>query len=224
MALHHNRSLTLDRQRTERQRGATLRPVGERLANLFRGSKDHDPRFREPEEAEWLAGEQWPTGDEVLPRFPLTQHGYDCAAVDAHVAELERELSEVDRELAELRAQSAPRDEVAGEIKRIGEQTSAVLIAANEQRAEILRGARDEADRWIAEATAQATTLTAESEVRLRELQSQHEAVERERDRLLEEVRAVSVALAALADSRNQPIPAQAVEGTASDRPQSHDF
>jgi len=207
MAPHNNRSPTLDRMPTDRSRGAALRPVRQRLTDLVRGPKAEDRPFEEPQAARWLEGEQWPEND-VLPRFPVVRNGYDCAAVDAQIADLEGELSELDQELAELRAQPARRDDVADEIKRIGEQTSAVLIAANEQRAEILRGAREEADHWISDATAKATALTAESEVRLRELRSEHEAAERERDRLLDDVRAVSAALAALADSRNRPIAA----------------
>jgi hypothetical protein len=150
--------------------------------------------------------------EDVLLRFPVVRQGYDCTAVDAHVAELERELSEVDRELAELRSQSASRDEVASELKRIGEQTSAVLIAANEKRGEILREAQEEAERCVAEATATARAITEESEMRLRELQVQHEAVQQERERLLGEVRSVSAALAALADSRHEPLSDQPAE------------
>jgi hypothetical protein len=179
-------------------------PVGQRLTNLLRGTKAHEPRLAAAPPDAWVDEGQWPVDEEVLPRFPFVRHGYDCTAVETHIAELERELDEGDQELAVLRTQSASRDEVASEIKRIGEQTSAVLIAANEQRTEILRVAQEEADRRVAEATARATLITAEAEARLRELYSHQEVAQHERDRLLEDVRRVSVALAALADS-SQP-------------------
>ena len=36
-------------------------------------------------------------------RFTVVKQGYDCAAVDEHIAELEREMAELDHELADLR-------------------------------------------------------------------------------------------------------------------------
>lgn len=206
MAVHNNRSVTLDRSANERSHGGGLRPVGERLINFLRGPKPDDAAYDSEQPTGVLEDDRWPEGEEVLPRFPLARRGYHCAAVDTYVAELEQELADVDRELAEIRAQSAPRDEVSIQIKRVGEQTSAVLIAANEQRDEMLRVAREEADRCVAEATAKATLVTAEGEARLRDVHSQHDVAERQRDQLLDEVRNVSVALAALADSRQAPV------------------
>ena len=217
MAVHNNRSLTLDRRSTKRPPAAeSLRPLGQRLVNFFRGTNDHDRQPEAPQPPGWIDQEQWPM-DDVLPRFPVVRQGYDCTAVDAHVAELERELSEVDRELAALRSQPVSRDEVASELKRVGEQTSAVLIAANEKRGQILREAQEEADRSVAEASATARAITEESEMRLRELQVQHEAVQQERERLLEEVRGVSRALAALADPAQQPASSQPAEASGDD-------
>jgi vacuolar-type H+-ATPase subunit H len=98
-----------------------------------------------------------------------------------------------------------------------------VLIAANEQRDEILRTAREEAGRSVADARAKATLITSEGEARLRELQAQHEAAERERDCLLEDVRNVSAALAALADSPQGRTPPQAPNGIAASDLRSQD-
>jgi vacuolar-type H+-ATPase subunit H len=194
MALHNNRSL-----------------VAQRLSNLFRPTTGHDRHFDDSQPTSEIAELPWDEA-EVVPRFPFARNGYHCATVDGHVAELEHELAEVDRELAELRAQSVPGDEVSSEIKRIGEQTSAVLIAANEQRDEMLRAAREEADRCVADARAKATLLTSEAEARLRELRAEHERAERERERMLDDVRNVSAALAALADSSGGGVPAPAPE------------
>ena len=61
--------------------------IGERLARTFapvERSPRRDLRYRaEPEPP--------PAWDGVDPRFPISRQGYDCAIVDEHVAELERE-------------------------------------------------------------------------------------------------------------------------------------
>ena len=207
MSAHKNQLFALDRGSKRRSPRAGLTPITRRIANTLRGTEDHDSPPWEQHLADWPEDQRGSVGEELLPRFPLTRHGYDCAAVDEQIAELERELAAVDQELAELRAQRESRDEVASEIKRIGEQTAAVLIAANEQREEMLRVAQAEADRLVAGATSKSRAVTAEGEARLRELDAQTEAVHRERDHLLEDARSVSAALAALVDSAHEQIP-----------------
>jgi hypothetical protein len=226
MAVHSNRSAGRERGSSERSRGVSLAPVGHKVVNFLRGPKVQEDGYDYEQPTGEIDDQRWSEPEEVLPpeqvlppeeepaRFPIARRGYHCAAVDSYVTELEQELAEVDRELAELRAHSAPRDEVSIQIKRVGEQTSAVLIAANEQRDEMLRTAREEADRQVADATAKATLITAEGEARLREIHVEHAAAGRERDRLLEEVRSVSVALASLADSGRTPASAQADQAT----------
>jgi cell division septum initiation protein DivIVA len=189
---------------------------------MFRGA-EHQERDSDETQALGFAGADPGTaGDDVLPRFPITRHGYDCRSVDEFVAQVEGELAGLDRELAELRARREPRDEVANEIKRIGEQTSTVLIAAHEQREEMLRVARDEADRWVAEATTKAREATTAGEARLRELGAESDVIHRERDRLLEDVRAVSAALAELADSATRRIPPKPVDAPVQIAPQDY--
>jgi DivIVA protein len=194
-------------------RRGSLGPIGQRLAHLLLGAeaKDSEPGGRRL--AAWLRDERGAVGAGVLPRFPQAHHGYDRAAVDTYVADLERDVAELDRELAALRARVGSPDEVASELKRIGEQTSSVLIAAHEQQEEILRVARDQADQCIADAAARANALTAEAEARLGELEAKTEATQRERDRLLEDARSVSAAFAAIADGVQTPIPAQVAGG-----------
>ena len=65
----------------------------------------------------------------------MARQGYDCVAVDEHVADLERELIELDRELADLRARTPSGRQVEAEIHRIGEQTSTILLAAHDSEA-----------------------------------------------------------------------------------------
>lgn len=215
MDAHDNRSLALERSSKQRSRRVSLGPVGQRLAHALLGVEDRGPRHGGRQLAGRLRDERGSVGEEVLPRFPLARRGYDCTAVDEHIAELEREIAAVGRELSELRARAgSAEDEMASEIKRVGEQTSTVLIAAHEQREAILRAARTEADRWVADAAAKASAATAEGEARLHELEAQSEAAVRERDRLLDDVETVSAALAALADSARERIPPKPQDAT----------
>jgi cell division septum initiation protein DivIVA len=141
-------------------------------------------------------------------KFPWSLRGYRRSAVDQHIAELERELSELDRELVELRAAATLREEVANEMRRIGEETAGVLIEAHNQREAITRAAEEQAQRVVAEATAKATSITAESEARVRALETQREAVHQERDRLLGNALAASAAIADAVHAAHRQIPA----------------
>lgn len=201
MALYDDQSLTLHGGSRARR---ILDPIREWFRSVMHGGDGQDGgsggrKLTPPagNEAETVEGH-------LVLRFPMARRGYDPVAVDEYVGDLERELSALDRELAEHRGQSAPTEEVESQIKRIGEQTSAVLLAAHEQREEILRTARAEADRCVAEATATAQTVTEQSEARLRQLEAQNEAARGERGRLLAEIRTISTALAAVADSADR--------------------
>jgi cell division septum initiation protein DivIVA len=140
-------------------------------------------------------------------RFPWSLRGYRRSAVDQHIAELERELTELDRELVELRAAATLREEVANEMRRIGEETAGVLIEAHNRREAIARAAEEEAQRRVADATAKATAITAESESRVRELEAQRQAIHRERDRMLENALAASAAIADAVHAAHREIP-----------------
>lgn len=197
MATHFN-------QPAARTAGATSKYRSPRIN--FAPIKDMFKPVRAPEPSE-QGDERWVTfareGDQsteehILGRFPVVRHGYACPAVDEYIADLERDLSQADRELAELRGRAPAADEVTSELKRIGEQTSAVLIAAHEQRDEILRTAKEEAERCVAEAKARATQMAADSQAELRELEARKTETQRERDRIFNEIRTFSTALTAL--------------------------
>jgi cell division septum initiation protein DivIVA len=205
MSSYHNRSPTLHRERKPGPR-VNFGPVKQRLAGVFGAGDDPDPQPQGSRPAQWVPDERKAVTDEVAPRFPLARQGYDPAAVDRHVAELEAELADLDHELAQLRSQVLSTEDVATEIRRIGEQTSEVLITAHEQRGEILRVAREEADRCVAEAQARARAITLEGEARMRGLEVQNATALQERDRLLEDLRTVSAALGSVVDSAQDRI------------------
>jgi len=141
-------------------------------------------------------------------RFPLVGLGYDRAVVDEHLVAIERELER-------LRAESRPPVSVAEELERLGEQTASILVVAHDQAQETARAARDEAERRLADAHAEAASITARASARLRELDDDTDSIWRERERLLDDVRMVSVALGKLANDASERFPAAPPQHTA---------
>jgi hypothetical protein len=133
-------------------------------------------------------------------RFPTARRGYDRGAVDRRISELEREIDE-------LRARAS--NAVAAEIERIGEQTAAILSTAHEQAQETTRRGQEEADRCIANAASNAVAITQGASRQLRQLDSETDAVWRERAKLIEDVRNVATALLALAGEAAERFPAE---------------
>jgi DivIVA domain-containing protein len=139
--------------------------------------------------------------DDVRPaRFPLALRGYDRDAVDAHFARLETEN-------ALLREQTGPPMSITEEIERLGEQTASILVVAHDKAHETARDAHAQAARAVSDAARDAERITTEAERRLRELDEETDAVWRERERLLDDVREVSVTLATLADTASERFP-----------------
>jgi vacuolar-type H+-ATPase subunit H len=152
--------------------------------------------------------EEADNGESVLPPksesstlFPSARNGYDRASVDAHVAELQREL-------AELRDRS-PERIVAEEIDRIGKQTSEIIRLAYEKADEITRAAQANAQRTVDEAARKARELSEEAERHLHELDAETDTVWRDRTRLVEDVRSLATALFALAEDAADRFPAE---------------
>jgi cell division septum initiation protein DivIVA len=154
----------------------------------------------EPEMADTTEPPAPSDGDESA-RFPLAPFGYNRTAVDEHLAKLERELGE-------LRAKEAPMASITDELERIGEQTAQILVVAHDQAHETTRMAQEQAERCVADAAANAVQITAEAKAKLRDLDAETDAIWRERERLLEDVRVVSAALANLANQASERFPA----------------
>lgn len=155
----------------------------------------------EPPQMRMPADPPAPSDGDESARFPLAPFGYNRAAVDEHVARLERELEQ-------LRAKQAPLTSITDELERIGEQTSSILVVAHDQAQETTRLAQEQAERCVADAAANAVQMTAEAKAKLRDLDAETDAVWRERERLLEDVRVVSAALANLANQASERFPA----------------
>jgi hypothetical protein len=216
------RSVALERSAKKRSPSSRFADLGDRLAKTFAApdrTRSSWPSNGDPEGPtgpdypdEQERGESW---DQVLPRFPITRQGYDCAAVDEHVAELEQELGELDQELAQLRANTPAEGQVAAEIQRIGEQTSTILLTAHDKARETTRQAQEQADRCLADAAASAIALTKEANRKLHDLEAEKLSVWRERARMLEDVESVARALSTLAGDARERFPGELEKMTA---------
>jgi hypothetical protein len=149
--------------------------------------------------------------------FPVGRLGYNRAAVDARIADLEAEL-------AELRAMP-PQPSITEEIERLGEQTASILVVAHDQAhqttqaaeqkaTETRRLAQEQADRCIADAASNAVAITEKAKRELRELDEETDSVWRERTRLLEDARTVGGALISLADESAARFPPEGKSAT----------
>jgi hypothetical protein len=189
------------------RRGATLESTGkrsllsdlsDRMAKSFARIERVDTGTQQDEDNT----EAW---DPVVPRFPITRQGYDCAAVDRYVSEIEQELSELDDELTRLRAASSSRSEVVEEIERIGRETSSILLAAHDKAQETTRAAQAQADRCIADAAANAIAMTEQANQDLRRVEVEQATLIRERDKILADIGGLADTLAALARRGSEP-------------------
>ncbi len=134
-------------------------------------------------------------------RFPTAALGYNRQAVDEHIAALESEI-------AELRNVIEPPPTINEEIERLGEQTASILVIAHDKAHETARRAQEQAARAVRDAARNAERITVEAERRLRQLDEETDAVWRERERLLDDVREVSRTLATLVDAAAERFPA----------------
>lgn len=214
MAEFNRRGVTYEEPVERRPRGSRFGDLGDRLARTFSKLDQPRPSAAQPNRRMEPVGDEavvpW---DEPVPRFPIIREGYDPGAVDEHIAELEEELVELDRELAELRARPQASSDVAAEIERIGEQTSAILIAAHEQAKETTHTAQAQADRCIADAASNAIATTAEANRKLRELEGEKASLGRGRAALLEDIRGIADALSQLADDAVERFPPELENG-----------
>jgi DivIVA domain-containing protein len=209
--------MTFDEPAKRRSPGTWFADLGDRLARGF-NTFDRPP---EDDEGGWDSYESYEEPDQptaAVPavawdeperkRFPTALHGYDRDAVDAHLAALEREM-------ADLRAHRMPSPTVEDELERLGEETSAILRVAHEQAAEITRRAQVQADRCVADAASNAVAMTEDAKRKLRQLDTETDAVWAERGRLIEDVRNVATALFSLAEDAADRFPEDSDRGGA---------
>jgi DivIVA protein len=179
--------------------------LGEKLVKAFTVQEPDEtdaPPLEQNEETQYdVLGEDESQAPAAAGRFPVGPFGYNRTAVDAYVAELERELEQL------RSARPAPPMSINEEIERLGEQTASILVVAHDQANETTRRAQEQADRCIADAAANAVAMTAQAKQQLRELDSETDAVWQERQRLIDDVRCTAAAMIALADEATERFP-----------------
>jgi hypothetical protein len=132
--------------------------------------------------------------------FPIVLRGYDRLAVDAYV----KKTSQL---VAELQATRSPEAAVRRAIERVGEQISGILTRAHQTAAEITAQSRREAEDRLDVARQEAAQIIATSESRVRELDSDADRVWIERQRIIDDVQALSQELVALAQAAGERFP-----------------
>ena len=201
--------VTYDEPVKRRSPGTFFADLGDKLArgfNSFDRPQPDEPDWDRYEETDQptAAVDTLPPEEPSRRRFPTSLHGYDRDAVEDYIDGLEHEIAQM---AAKLSAQRSPTSAVQAEIDRVGEETSAILRVAHEQAAEITRRARGEADRCVSDAAANAVSMTEDAKRKLRQLDSETDAVWAERMRLIEDVRNVATSLFSLAEDATDRFP-----------------
>jgi uncharacterized protein with HEPN domain len=134
--------------------------------------------------------------------FPIALRGYERAAVDGYVRR-------VSRVIAELEASRSPQSAIRYALEQVGEQTRAILQQANDSADEITSRSRAEADERVQRAEREAEQMKVDAERRLVEIEDDIADLWQERQRLLEDMRDVSLRMhdAVVTASERQPPP-----------------
>ncbi len=209
--------VTYDEPMKRRSPGVFFADLGDRLArgfNSFDRPQPDDPDWEPYDDVDQptAAVDTIPPPEPQRKRFATALHGYDRDAVDDYIDGLEHEIGQMAAKLSAQR--SSPSSTIEAEISRVGEETSAILRVAHEQAAEITRRARVEADRCVADAAANAVAMTEDAKRKLRQLDSETDAVWAERVRLIEDVRNVATSLFSLAEDASDRFPEDAEKGS----------
>jgi cell division septum initiation protein DivIVA len=210
--------VTYDEPARRRSAGTFFADIGDRLArgfNSFDRPQPDDPEWEPYDDVDQptAAVDTIPPPEPQRKRFATAHHGYDRDAVDDYIDGLEHEIGQMAAQLSAQR--SSPSSAIDAEISRVGEETSAILRVAHEQASEITRRARVEADRCVADAAANAVAMTEDAKRKLRQLDSETDAVWAERVRLIEDVRNVATSLFSLAEDACDRFPEDSDKGGA---------
>ena len=133
--------------------------------------------------------------------FPVALRGYDRVAVDAYV---ERTAQLV----AELQSTRSPEAAVRRALERVGEEISGILQRAHETADEITARSRSEAEERLETVRREAVEITAQAELRVKELDAETERIWVERHSIVTDARDLARRLTELAESALERFPA----------------
>jgi DivIVA domain-containing protein len=132
--------------------------------------------------------------------FPIVMRGYDRAAVDAYV-------TRVNRIIAELQVSRSPQSAIRHALDQVSEETRGILERAHETAEDIAARSRSQAADRVDRAEREARAFVSEAEARVRELETDADLVDRERTRLIEDVRVVADELQRVANEAAERFP-----------------
>lgn len=133
--------------------------------------------------------------------FPLALRGYDREAVDRWVAEVSELVTEL--ESARMRSSAVQRA-----LDEVGEQTSEILHKAHETADELTARSRAQAEGRLQRAEREAAEIRAEAEATARLLEADNAELWQERNRLVEDIRALAQDVLGVADDALDRLPA----------------
>jgi cell division septum initiation protein DivIVA len=144
------------------------------------------------------------------PPFPLVIRGYDRGAVDEY-------LEVTSARLDELEALQSPSVAVKEALERLADDTGGILKEAHGTAEGVMTRAREDSDRMVREAREEAERTIASAEARSRQIALDIDGLWQERMRLVEDVQAVSVHLAQIADDAIARFPPEEQEEAVAD-------
>jgi DivIVA domain-containing protein len=159
--------------------------------------------------------------------FTVSLRGYDREEVDAYLAELAREIRALKTDRSEPPAPSAP-PTAAATFQQIGEETSRILVVADEAGREIRARAEREAASVVAEARTRAEEMSRKQQEELRALEDHIRRLKDARDTLATQLEDVSRRLQETLSRVRAPMdviggrPTKAPPAPKPDRPQTH--
>jgi DivIVA domain-containing protein len=140
--------------------------------------------------------------------FPIVMRGYERAAVDAYV-------TRVNRIIAELQVSRSPQSAIRHALDQVSEETRGILERAHDTADDITRRSQVQAADRVERAEREARELVAEAEQRVRELEADTDAIDRERTRLIEDVRLIADELHRVANDAATRVPPEPEEAEA---------
>lgn len=132
--------------------------------------------------------------------FPVVLRGYDRAAVDAH-------LRRTNQLIAELRVTQTTEGAVQRALERVGDEVAGILRRAHETADQITARSRSEAEDRLQAAISEAHEITVNARASLRELDVETDRVWAERDRIIQDARALAEEMLSLADAAAERFP-----------------
>src|SRR3954451_5222842 len=138
--------------------------------------------------------------------FPIVMRGYDRSAVDAYV-------TRVNRIIAELQVSRSPQSAIRHALDQVSEETRGILERAHDTADDITKRSQIQAGERIERAETEARQIVADAAARAQEVQADTDAIDRERTRLIEDVRLVAQELQRVANDAAGRVPPEPAAG-----------